>query len=405
MLGPAPDQRNSATNPHRAHWTLDPDIAFLNHGSFGACPKAVLDTQAEWRARLEREPVRFFVRDFEGLLDAARARLGAFVGADPDDLCFVPNTTAAVNTVFRSLPLAPGDEILTTDHEYNACNNAIRFTAQRAGARVVTAAIPFPIESPDQAVGAILGAVTPRTRFALIDWVTSPTALVLPIKQIVDGLRERGVETFVDGAHAPGMVPVDLDGLGAAFCAGNCHKWMCAPKGSAFLHVRRDLQPLIRPLSISHGANSQRTDRSRFRVEADWTGTADPTGHLTVPAAIDFFDGLLGGGWEELRARNRAMALEGRRLLCDTLGIDPPAPESMIGSIATVPIADGESTAAPRSPLYEDPLQDELVEKHGVQVPVIPWPAPPRRVVRISAQLYNSVDEYSRLAGALTRPA
>ena len=396
-----PNQINQMDNPYRAHWTLDPEVAFLNHGSFGACPKALLEAQRAWRERMEREPVRFFVHDLEGLLDETRAKLGAFVGADPDDLCFVPNTTAAVNTVFRSLPLAPGDEILTTDHEYNACNNAIRFVAERAGARVVTASIPFPIESPDQATDAILAGVTPRTRYALIDWITSPTALVLPIKQIVDALRTQGVETFVDAAHAPGMVEMDAGDLGAAFLSGNCHKWMCCPKGSAFLHVRRDLQELIRPLSISHGANSTRDDRSKFRIEADWTGTNDPSAYLTIPAAIDFFENLLDGGWDELRRRNRALVLEGRRLLCAALGIDPPAPESMIGSIATLPISDGTATGPLRSPLYADPLQDTLLERFGVQVPVIPWPAPPRRVLRISAQLYNSIEEYETLAGAL----
>jgi len=388
-------------NPYRKHWTLDPDVVYLNHGSFGACPKVVLNAQHGWRARMEREPVRFFVRDLEGLLDTARARLGAFIHADPDDLCFVPNTTAAVNTVFRSLPLAPGDEILTTNHEYNACNNAINFVADRAGARVVTASIPFPIGSPEQATGAILASVTPRTRYALIDWITSPTALVLPIKEIVDRLRAQGVETFVDAAHAPGMVEMDVDDLGAGFCTGNCHKWMCGPKGSAFLHVRRDLQPLVRPLSISHGANSDRVDRSRFRIEADWTGTNDPSAFLTVPAAIDFFDDLLDGGWDELRAHNRALALDGRRLLCDALGIAPPAPAEMIGAIATVPISDGTATGPPRSPLYADPLQAALLERFGVQAPVIPWPAPPRRVLRISAQLYNTVADYETLARAL----
>ena len=390
-------------NPHRAHWTLDPDVVYLNHGSFGACPKAILNAQSGWRSRMESEPVRFFVRDLERLLDETRDRLGAFVGADPDDLCLLPNTTAAVNTVFRSLPLAPGDEILTTDHEYNACNNAINFVTDRAGARVVTAPIPFPIESPGQATDAILSCVTPRTRYALIDWITSATALILPIKEIVDRLRAQGVETFVDAAHAPGMVEMDINDLGAAFCAGNCHKWMCSPKGSAFLHVRRDLQELIRPLSISHGANTTRNDRSKFRIEADWTGTNDPTACLTIPTAIDFFDALLDGGWDELRKHNRALVLEGRKLLCMALAITPPAPESMIGSIATVPIRDGTPAAPARSPLYADPLQQTLLEDFGVQVPVIPWPAPPRRVLRISAQLYNTLDQYEILAAALAK--
>ncbi len=392
---------NAATNPFRKHWTLDPDVLYLNHGSFGACPKVVLTAQHGWRSRMEREPMRFFVRDLEGLLDGVRTKLGAFLGADADDLCLLPNTTAAVNTVFRSLPLAPGDEILTTSHEYNACRNIVEFAAERAGAQVVVADIPFPIYSPEQATEAVLASVSPRTRYALIDWVTSQTALVLPIHEIVAALREKGVETCVDAAHAPGMIPVGLGALGAAFAAGNCHKWMCCPKGSAFLHVRRDLQDLIRPLSISHGANSARTDRSRFRIEADWTGTSDHSASLSIPAAMGFFEDVLEGGWRELAERNRAKALAGRGLLCGVLGIEPPAPESMIGSIASVPLPDGGSKEPPTSPLYADPLQAALLERFGVQVPVIPWPAPPRRVLRISAQLYNSLDEYETLAGAL----
>src|SRR5688500_7759821 len=277
------------------HWLLDPSVTFLNHGSYGACPRPVLDAQAEWRERMEREPVRFMGQELEGLLDAALARVAAFLGAQPEDLAFVPNATTAINTVLRSHELGPADEILTTDHEYNACLNAIDEVCRVRGGRMVVARVPFPLASAGEVVDAIAGAVSPRTRLAVISHVTSPTGLIFPIERLISTLADRGVDTLIDGAHAPGMVPLDLDAVGAAYYAGNAHKWLCAPKGTGFLHVRRDRQAGVRPLVISHGANSPRTDRSRFRLELDWVGTADVTGYLAIPAALDFVGSLLPG--------------------------------------------------------------------------------------------------------------
>jgi isopenicillin-N epimerase len=386
----------------RDGWGLDPDILFLNHGSFGACPTAVLDEQARLRAHLEREPVRFFVRELEGRLDEARAALAAFIGTAPEDLAWVPNATFGVNAVLRSLALAPGDELVATDHGYNACRNALDAVAAAHGARVVVARVPFPVAAPEEVVDAVLAAVGPRTRLALLDHVTSPTGLVWPVARLVAALRARGVETLVDGAHAPGMLPLDLQAIDADYYTGNCHKWICAPKGAGFLVVRRALQPRVRPVVISHGANSPRTDRSRFLVEFDWTGTADPTAVLCVPAALRAMAARVPGGWPEVMARNRALALAGRRILCDALGVAPPCPDEMVGSLAAVVLPDG-AAAASSTPLYADPLGDALLEEHHIEVPVIswPWPAPPRRLVRISAQLYNEPSDYARLAEAL----
>jgi isopenicillin-N epimerase len=382
-------------------WMLDPEAVFLNHGSFGSCPCSVLEYQQEIRRRIERQPVRFFVSELEAQLDAARAALAQFVGTEPDDLVFVPNATAGVNTVLRSLQFEPGDELLTTDQAYNACNNALRFVAERAGARVVVAAIPFPLRSEEEIVDAIVSAATARTRLALLDHITSPTGIIFPVQRLVDELAARGIDALVDGAHAPGMVPLDLRRLGAAYYTGNCHKWICAPKGAGFLHVRRDRQAAIRPLIISHGANSPRTDRSRYLIEFGWTGTNDPSAWLAVPEALRFVGSLRPSGWPEVMQRNQALALAARRLLCARLEVPLPCPDELIGSLAAVPLWNAPGTEPPKSPLYEDPLHDWLWDRHRIEVPIIPWPAPPRRLVRVSAQLYNSLPQYERLAQAL----
>jgi isopenicillin-N epimerase len=382
-------------------WPLDPTCVFLNHGSFGSCPRTVLEFQRALQTHLERQPVQFFVRDLEGALDQARIALGRFVGADPRDLVFVPNATAGVNTVLRSLRFKAGDELLVTNHEYNACRNALEYAATQAGASVVLAEIPFPLESRQEIVAAVLQQVTPRTRLVLLDHVTSQTGLVLPIDQLAAELRAAGVDLLVDGAHAPGMLPLDLAALGVPYYTGNCHKWICAPKGAGFLYVERSRQPRIRPLAISHGANSPRRDRSPFLIEFGWTGTWDPTAFLAVPEALRTMESLLPGGWPTIMARNRRLALAARRLLCDVLRIEVPCPADLIGSLATVPLPPGRDSAPPPSPLYADPLQDQLREQFGIEVPIIPWPAPPQRVLRISAQLYNALPQYQRLAEAL----
>jgi isopenicillin-N epimerase len=264
----------------------------------------------------------------------------------------------------------------------------------------VTVTLPFPVTSPDVIVDAVLARVTPRTRLALLDHVTSPTALILPVERLCAALRGRGVDVLIDGAHAPGMLPLDLETLGAAYYSGNCHKWLCAPKGSAFLWTRRDRQVDVRPLTISHGATAVRPGRSRFRMEFDWTGTSDPTAWLTVPKAIEYIGSLVAGGWPAVMARNRALALEARRLVCEAAGSAPACPDEMIGSIASILLPDGTTDVAWRRP---DPIQRRLFDEWQIEVPVMNWPAAPRRLIRISAQLYNRIDHYERLARALTK--
>lgn len=355
------------------HWMLDPSITFLNHGSFGACPRGVLEAQAAFRDRLEREPVKFFVREGEALLDAGRLALAEFLRADPDGLVFVTNATMGVNSVLRSLQLEPSGELLITDHGYNAVSNAVRFAAERNGCKAVVARVPFPIDSPDQVLEALMARATPRTRLLVIDHVTSPTALVFPIERIVRAFAERGVDTLVDGAHAPGMLATDLETLGAAYYTGNCHKWMCAPKGAGFLYVRGDRRDRIRPLSISHGANSIRTDRSRLHLEFDWIGTTDTSAYLCVPEAIRFMGSLLPGGWSTLRARNHQLALEARALIGERLGVVAPCPPTMVGSMAALPLP--VTALAPGPKRLFDPLQEALFDRFQVEVPVFPVPA------------------------------
>ncbi len=387
----------ASTSPLARHWRINSEKAFLNHGSFGAAPIPVLERQRDWIDLIERQPVRFYARRLEQALDDVRVALGEFVGADPDDLALVTNATEGVNTVLRSLALEPGDELIVTSQEYNASANALRFVADRAGAKVVLVDVPFPLSGPEEVVERVLAAVTERTKLLLIDHVTSQTGLRLPVEQIVPALRERGVETLIDGAHAPGMVRLDLDKLGAAYYTGNCHKWLCTPKGSALLHVRRDLQAGIRPLSISHGANSARSDRPLFRLEFDWQGTGDPSAWLVIPDALRFLRGLYQGGFEQLRASNRKLVVDGRRELCRRLEIEPPAPESMLESLASIPLPDRRKEEPLIGPYGLDPLHVAL---HGesVEVPVMPWPKAPARLLRISGQAYNSPSQYVYLA-------
>jgi len=383
----------------KQHWTLDPGITYLNHGAFGATPRVVLEAQSQFRAQMEREPVRFFVRELEPLLDDARETLARFIGADPQGLAFVPNATAAVNAVLRSLDLDKFDELLVTTQEYNACRNTLDFVATLSGAKVVVADIPFPLRSPDVVIERVLEKVTDRTRLLLIDHVVSQTALILPVEALVAEMSARGIDTFVDGAHAAGFLPLDVAGIGAAYYAGNLHKWVCAPKGAGFLAVRENRRASIRPMAISHGANSQRRDRGRFLIEFDWTGTFDPSAWLSVPTALRFVGSLLEGGWPAIRQRNRELALRARDLLCAALGIEAPAPDEMLGAMAALPLPDSTESAEP--PLFLDPLQDRLLFDHRIEVPIIPWPRSPKRILRVSAQLYNELGDYEKLASAL----
>lgn len=382
------------------HWTLHPEVTFLNHGSFGAAPRVVLDEQRRLREGLEAEPLRWLApeRDLEPKLDAARARVAEVVGAPAKDVAFVRNATDGCNAVLRSFPFSEGDEVVVTNHGYRACSNAATFAAERFGARVTVATIPFPLTDPAQALGAIFDACTERTRLILVDHITSPTALVLPIPEIVEEAHARGIRVLVDAAHGPGMVPMDVVASGADYTTGNLHKWLCCPKVAGFLHVREEHQHEVRPCVISHAATAPRPERSRFLAEFDWTGTFDPTPLLCVGAAIDFLTGLGGdGGLEAHMASNHALALEAREVVAEALGVEPPAPESMLGSMVALPLPGGPTPPLGRTDL----LQQRLFDHHRIEVPIVHWPEAGRRWIRVSAQAFNERADFERLAHAL----
>jgi isopenicillin-N epimerase len=385
------------------YWFLDPKVSYLNHGSFGACPSPVLEIQHYFRKQIEMNPMDFFVRDLESLWEKALDVLANFLGSDRDNLTFISNATTGVNTVLRSLQFASGDEILITNHEYNACRNAVEFVASHTGAKVIVADLPLTIATPERIIEIVLEKVSSKTKLALLDHVTSQTGLVFPIQQLVKELNNKGVDTLVDGAHAPGMLPLNLQELNAAYYTGNCHKWMCAPKGAAFLCVRSDRQKCIRPLSISHGANSPRTDKSRFRLEFNWTGTDDPTPYLCVPEAIRFMGSLLPGGWLELMNRNRELAIAARKLICQTLDIPLPTPDIMLGSLASIPLPSSllEVSNSAKRIDYLNSLQELLSKQFAIEVPVITWGDSSTQLLRISAQVYNTKEQYEDLAATL----
>lgn len=376
----------------RQHWLLDPDITFLNHGSFGSCPVAVLEAQAEYRRRMERAPIQFLVRELPQRLEEVRQQVAPFVGVSPQDLVFVRNATEGVNAVLRSIALQAGDEILTTNHTYGACANTLRFVAERSGATVRVVDVPFPLHSGAEVVEAIARGVTPRTRLALIDHVTSATGLVFPITNIVRTLRDRGVETLVDGAHAPGMIDLNIEAIGAAYYAGNFHKWLCAPKGAGMLWVRPDLHSRVFPSVISHGFGAP--IEQRYRAMFDWTGTQDPSAWLCIPDALRVVADLVPGGWKQVQKRNHELALQARDVLCSALKIPRPAPDALLGALATVPLPPIQDQEAPA--LYQELLDRKF------EVLVGAWPTATQRVLRVSAQLYNSLDEYQRLASVLS---
>jgi len=385
-----------SSSPFVSLWNLDQDVVFLNHGSFGACPASILDRQSLYRQQMEAEPIRFFIRELEPLQEQAREIMARFCSAHHEDLVFVPNATAGVNIVLRSLRFQPGDEILITNHIYGACRRVVEYICDETGAVIREAFYPFPIDNPGKITEAILDAVTPHTRLVLIDHITSPTALILPVEEIVHELNQRGVDTLVDGAHALGSIPLDLKTIGAAYYTANCHKWLCGPKSAAILHVRRDKQKDIVPLTISHTGARAESFAERFY----WPATHDPSPILCAADCIGFGNSLFPGGWTEWMNRNRTMTLEARTMLCSALNIPLPCPDRLIASMATLPLPT-PATIPDISYKSTGPFQDLLFREYHIEVPAWFWGSPPQQILRISAQLYNSLEQYQYLEKVL----
>jgi isopenicillin-N epimerase len=365
----------------RSEFLLDPAVAFLNHGSFGACPRPVFDRYQAWQRTLEHEPVDFLDRRLPDLLAGARAALAAFVGCPPADLAFVQNATTGVNLAARSLELRPGDEVLATDLEYGACDLAWDWLCRRTGARYVRAPIPLPLRDPGELVDALLAAAAERTRAVYVSHVTSATGLVLPVEEIVARARALGLVTIVDGAHAPAHVPVDLAALGADFYSGNCHKWLCSPKGAGFLHVQPEHQERVDAAIVSWGYEEGNTFSERIEKQ----GTRDPAAWLAVPDAIRF---QTERDWDDVRDRCRQLAREARRELCGTLGTEPLAPDEMVAQMAAV-----------RLPRPTPDLTERLFERHRVEIPVTGGGS----LLRLSAAAYTTREDVDRLLAALVR--
>jgi isopenicillin-N epimerase len=371
----------------RDQWILDPSVAFLNHGSFGACPRPVLDAQAELREQMERQPVEFLWRRLDGRTGDARDRAAEFLNAEAAGLAFVTNATMGVATVLAATSLERGDEILMTDHAYPAIRNSARKTCAASGANLRVEHVPLPLPPPADVAAIVLGAVTSRTKLVIVDHVTSPTAAIFPVEAIVEGCRSSGVPVLVDAAHVPGMMEVELTRLAPDFWTGNFHKWACAPKGAAVLFVAPRHRDRIGPLVTSHGFGGS------FHAQFDWTGTADPTPYLSIPAALDFMGSL---GWGRVRRHNHALVEQGRAVLADALGTEVQVPESSFGSMALVALPDGVGATAEQA----QAMQTTLYANERIEVPLGSWND--RGYVRLSAQAYNAPAEYDRLATALS---
>ncbi len=368
---------------------LDPTIDFLNHGSFGALPVRVAEERARWQMEIERQPVSLLDGSLFGLLEQALAQVGPRLGARGEDLVFVPNATYGVITALRSAGLGPGDEILCTDHRYEAVWNAMQAVAAERGARVVRAAVPFPLGSADEIVDAVARQITDRTRLLVLDHITSPTALIYPVERLIRLGHEAGARVLVDGAHVPGQLAVDLGSLGADWWTGNLHKWAFAPRATAVLWVRPELQERTRPPVPSHYFT--------FHKAFHWTGTFDPAPWLAAPLGFQVHDAL---GGPALMAENHEKVRAGRRILAERLGVEEAHPDdpSLYAAMATVRLPVREGAGDPAAARL---LHDLLIEQHQIEVPIVPWGG--RTWVRISGQRYNRVSQYERLAEVLAQ--
>lgn len=372
----------------RPEWRLEPGVAYLNHGAFGLTPNAVFAAQDQWRARIERNPTHFFGFETEALLREASAPVAQSIGAVPEDLVFVENATVGLNAVLRMLDFEPGDEILITSLTYPAIRKAAHYVASRTGARVVEAEVKLPVADDAAVLRAVASRLSIRTKLALFDHIASHSALILPAEQLTRLAHEAGARVAIDGAHVPGMYPLDVTAIGAEWYVGNLHKWYFAPRSCGFLWAAKTMQAATHPLAISHGYGQG------FRMEFEWTGTRDVTAALTAPAALDFHARL---GGAQLMARNSALAHEAAAMLARAWGTELTGPIDSFAAMVTVrlPLAGAPDGARAEA------VMRELSERHRIAAPVVVladalW-------VRISAQAYNTLSDYEALAALFAR--
>jgi isopenicillin-N epimerase len=372
------------------HFQLDPSVIFLNHGSFGATPKPVMNTYRRWQEEMEKQPVEFLGRRITALLAESRTRLGAYLGTDANNLVYTQNATISLNIVARSLKLGPTDEVLSTDHEYGAVDRTWRFLARESGFKYINQPISIPIVSKEKMIEELFAGVTSKTRVISVSHITSPTAIILPIEQIVRQARARGILTVIDGAHAPGQIPVNLDALGADFYGGNLHKWLCAPKGAGFLYAAPSVQHLLKPLVVSWGYESEMPSGSEFLDHNEWWGTRDHAAFLSVPAAIEFQDEH---HWDKIRDACHALAVDAQRRICGLTGLPPLQP----------PMGDWfrQMVAVPLPPQLDAlKFKNQLYEEFRIEVPILEWNG--NKLIRISVQGYNTEQEVDALVRALS---
>ncbi|HSL45325.1 MAG TPA: aminotransferase class V-fold PLP-dependent enzyme [Anaerolineales bacterium] len=374
----------------KEYFLLDPSVVFLNHGSYGATPKPVFEAYQNWQRRLERQPVLFLGREFNGFMQEARQVLGTYLNAPAEDLVYIPNATHGVNIVARSLALQPGDEVLTSDHEYGACDYTWEAVCGRTGASYIHQPIALPLQTEEESVEHLWQGVTPRTRVIYLSHITSSTALRLPVERICQRAREAGILSVIDAAHAPGQIPVDLQQIGADVVFGNCHKWMLAPKGSAFLYARKEVQSRIEPLVVSWGyhATPDIATGSGFVDFLQWTGTRDPSAFLAVPEAIRFMEEH---HWEGVRSECHALLRQALERICELTGMPPlyPLDSDFYGQMGIAPL--------PRSDLVT--LKSRLYDEFKIEVPLIEWQD--KQFIRISIQGYNVQADVDALVDAL----
>lgn len=383
----APDDETAWTRWRQA-WNLLPSVTYLNHGSFGPSPRAVLDIQRDWISRLESNPMEFFVRQFEPAYASAAVRMAQFVGADPQDLVLLENATAGMNVVANSFPLAPGDEIVLSNHEYGAVRRVWQRACAQRGASLRSVNLTFPPATADTVVDEFLAAITHRTRLVVVSHITSPTALILPVEKICAELRRRSIAVCIDGPHAIASLPLDLNALECDFYTASCHKWLSAPFGSGFLYVARQWHDHVQPNELSWGHTDGATAQS-WRDEFIWRGTRDPSAFLAIPAAIEFLEQV---GLDTFRERSHYLAAHGGKLIEKTLGRPPLIDvDTWHGPMVLTELPPGEAR----------PLREALAARHRVEVPVIEFDQ--RRFLRISCHLYNSVDDLESLAIALKK--